>query len=147
MYAAETKLTKRVGVWQAGLAPLLDEQERRPEFDIHSYGRKILEKISNKVEQNQSVRKRISTGEKKLESTSIEFSTIVAEDGEDYEVCRLFLSTLMLCNCGNVAVCHGEDLSMGSLSIELLNSSFEPPTFIAPSVDVYQQNENSLPCA
>lgn len=147
VYAAETKLTKRVGVWQAGLAPLLDEQEKRPEFDIHSYGRKILEKISNKVEQNQSVRKRISTGEKKLESTSIEFSTIVAEDVEDYEVCRLFLSTLMLCNCGNVAVCHGEDSSMGSLSIELLNSSFETPTFVAPSVDVYHQNENSLPCA
>ena len=44
-YAAETHLTRRVGAWQDGLAPLLEEQECRPEFDIHDCGRRILETV------------------------------------------------------------------------------------------------------
>ena len=153
VYAAETQLTRRVGAWQAGLAPLLEEQEKRPEFDIHRCGRQILEK----VERNISVRKRTSTGNKKLESSSssssqnnvVGFSTIFAKDCEGYEVCRLFLSTLMLCNGGNVAMHNrgGDDNnieSLDSLNIELLNSAFQAPmeSFIAPSADNLHEKEN-----
>ena len=147
-YAAETQLTKRVGAWQEGLAPLLEEQEQRPEFDIHTVGRHILEKVERKL----SVRKRTSTGDKKLESSqnnTVAFGTIFSNDCEEYEVCRIFLSTLMLCNCGNIEMqTDGEDGdvvgSMDSLNIELLNSTFAPPmeTFIAPSADDSYQNDH-----
>jgi len=168
IYAAETQLTKRVGAWQTSLAPLLEEQEKRPVFDIHSCGRQILQSVERNL--SSSVRKRMSTGEKKLESSSsslssnssqknknaVGFSKIFPKDVENYEVCRLFLSTLMLCNCGNVTVHkNGGDgdggiESLDSLSIELLDSTFQPPmeSFVAPSAnaveDLQQNNENSM---
>jgi len=149
IYAAETQLTKRVGAWQAGLAPILEEQETRPEFDIHSLGRQILESVEDKL----TIKKRTVTGEKKLDGPSsglgdtksniIGFRQI-SQDKEEYEVCRLFLSTLMLCNCGNLIVHDGNDVSSTeSLQIELLNSKFEAimDEFLAPSV----QKESGLP--
>jgi condensin-2 complex subunit H2 len=140
IYAAETQLTKRVGAWQSGLAPILEEQEKRPEFDIHTVGRQILQSVEDKL----STRKRSATGEKKLDTASgngsgcniIGFRQL-SKDKEEYEVCRLFLSTLMLCNCGNVLVHDGKDVaSTDSLQIELLNAKFEEvmKEFLAPSV-------------
>jgi hypothetical protein len=65
-------------------------------------------------------RKRTHAGEKRLDASSLSsssgdgggrndnnvigFSTIVARDCEVYEVCCLFLSTLMLCDRSNIAV-------------------------------------------
>ena len=148
-YAAETELTKRVGKWQSGLAPLLEEQEKRPEFDIHSYGKQILERVERNLT---SVRKRTSTGDKKPSSSQtnneVGFSTIIAsKDCEDYEVCRLFLSTLMLCNCGNIAMHNGGNgevvETMDSLNIELLDATFQPPMENFDLEDeVLYQNEN-----
>ena len=145
IYAAETQLTKRVGAWQSGLAPMLDEQEKRPEFDIHSMGRQILQSVEEKL----STRKRGATGHKKLDATPIITSDGVnngnvvgfqqiSKDYEEYEVCRLFLSTLMLCNSGNVKVHDGYDVySTNSLEIELLNSKFEAvmEEFLVPSIE------------
>ncbi|KAL3807204.1 hypothetical protein ACHAXA_008916, partial [Cyclostephanos tholiformis] len=150
IYAAETQLTKRVGRWQMGLAPLLEVQEERPEFNIHQVGRQILERIERGI----SVRKRTSTGEKRLDSTSasggsrnniVRFSTIVRNDCEEYEVCRVFLSTLMLCNCGNIALQNGGDGDdvelVDSFKIELLNSTFRPPmeSLFTPLDDTHPQ--------
>lgn len=139
IYASETQLTKRVGMWQNGLVPILEEQERRPEFDIHSIGRDILQRVEDKL----SIRKRTAMGDKKLvtsnqangKANTIGFQSI-SKDCEEYEVCRLFLSTLLLCNSGNINVHDGNDVgSAKSLEIELLNSKFEVPTegFLAPS--------------
>ena len=142
MYAKETQLTKRVGAWQSGLAPLLEEQEERPAFDIHDVGRDILDTMESTLT---NVRKRTSTGEKKVDKSSsqnnrVGFSTIFAKDCEDYEVCRVFLSTLMLCNCGNVAIHNGEDGNQlaKDLQMELLDAVFQPTmeTFLAPSEQV-----------
>jgi len=137
IYAAETQLTKRVGKWQEGLAPILEAQEDRPEFDIHETGRQILEKMELSI----NAKKRTSSGEMKLASSNIvNFSTIVPKDCEEYELCRLFLSTLMLCNTRNIAVKKSEDgehvESIESFDIELLNSEFLTPmdvSFIDPS--------------
>ena len=144
----ESQLTKRVGAWQEGLAPILEEQATRPEFDIHGLGRQILESIEDKL----STKKRTATNEKKLDATSSGLdkkSNIIgfrqlSKDKEEYEVCRLFLSTLMLCNCGNAIVHDVNDISSTeSLQIELLNSKFEElmDEFLAPSV----QEGNGLP--
>jgi hypothetical protein len=130
---------------------MLEAQEERPEFDIHRRGRQILEKLDRSI----SVRKRLATGEKRLDSSLggggnnvVGFSTIVAKDCEDYEVCRLFLSTLMLCNCGNIAVQKAGDEDDGevvdSFEIELLNSTFRPPmeSFFAAIENNVHQKEN-----
>ena len=146
MYAKETQLTKRVGAWQSGLAPLLEEQEERPEFDIHDVGREILDTMENTLT---NVRKRTSTGQKKIDKLSsnsnrIGFSSIFSKGCEDYEVCRVFLSTLMLCNCGNIAIHNsgdGERLAK-DLQIELLDAMFQPPmeTFLAPSEEALMED-------
>mmetsp|Transcript_16838 Transcript_16838/g.28504 ORF Transcript_16838/g.28504 Transcript_16838/m.28504 type:complete len:787 (-) Transcript_16838:1067-3427(-) len=142
MYAKETQLTKRVGAWQTGLAPLLEEQEERPAFDIHDVGRDILDTMESTLT---NVRKRTSTGEKKVDKSSsqnnrVGFSAIFAKDCEDYEVCRVFLSTLMLCNCGNIAIHNGGDGERlaKDLQVELLDAMFQPPmeTYLAPSEQV-----------
>ena len=142
MYAKETQLTKRVGAWQTGLAPLLEEQEERPAFDIHDVGRDILDTMESTLT---NVRKRTSTGEKKVDKLSsqknrVAFSAIFAQECEDYEVCRVFLSTLMLCNCGNIAIHNGGDGERlaKDLQVELLDAMFQPPmeTYLAPSEQV-----------
>ena len=110
-----------------------------------------------------NVRKRTSTGEKKLAAASsigagnannsnnvVAFSSIFEKDCEDYEVCRLFLSTLMLCNHGNVTVhdssgSDGEIIeSLDSIKIELLDNVFQPPmeAYIAPSAENVYEKEN-----
>ena len=149
-FAAESHLTRRVGAWRAGLEPILEAHEGRPEFDIHASGRRILERVERGI----SARKRTHAGEKRLDASSsssssgggggrnnnaIGFSTIVARDCEVYEVCRLFLSTLMLCDRGNIAVHKagdGDDAVelADSFDIELLNPTFQPPmeSFFAP---------------
>ena len=139
-YAAETQLSRRVGTWQAGLEPMLEEQERRPEFDIHGCGRKILDTAERKL----AGRKRLAGGEKKSESQTIDFASVITRDCEDYEVCRFFLSTLMLCNCGNVKMhtAIGDDSfalteSMDTLRLELVDPDFKPPAegFLVPSAE------------
>ena len=56
-YALSSQLTDRVNQWQERLAPILEEEERRAEFDIHAYASRIIELaqqeiIRNKVEPN-----------------------------------------------------------------------------------------------
>ena len=48
-YAVETQLSKRVSIWQDRLALILDEEENRPEFNIQSYGKKILNHVQANV--------------------------------------------------------------------------------------------------
>jgi condensin-2 complex subunit H2 len=42
-FAFSTKLTERVSMWQAKLAPILEDEERRATFDIHRYSQDLLE--------------------------------------------------------------------------------------------------------
>ena len=42
-YALSTQLTDRVNLWQERLAPILEEEERRAEFDIHAYASRVIQ--------------------------------------------------------------------------------------------------------
>jgi len=42
-FSISTKLTERVNMWQAKLAPILQDEERRAVFDIHRYSQDLLE--------------------------------------------------------------------------------------------------------
>lgn len=42
----QTELAARVSSWRHKIQPLLDEQDARPAFDIHSYGDQILDRLA-----------------------------------------------------------------------------------------------------
>lgn len=43
--AARTDLSDRVGGWRARIGPILEEESRRTEFDIHDYGQRVLDRL------------------------------------------------------------------------------------------------------
>ena len=43
----QTELAARVSTWRQKIQPLLDEQDARPAFDIHSYGDQILGRLAS----------------------------------------------------------------------------------------------------
>ena len=126
-YATETNLTKRVGDWQSRLAPILDEEEERPEFNIHNYGERVIEIMEEEIESNDK-----SKDPKKANVVS--FSEI-ARGCKTYEICRLFLASLNLSSSGNVAF---TSKSMDSLEMKLLSTQVDCPmeTYMAPSASV-----------
>jgi len=136
-----------VGDWQSRLSPILEEEERRPEFDIHRYGDRIMQTVMEEVEQ-----KKTQDGDLKLSAagqsspTNIVDFRSVTEGQEEYEVCRLFLSSLMLCNSGNVILTHEHNgasvATPDLLKIELLQGQVDRPmeTYLAPSVATGQEN-------
>lgn len=77
------------------------------------------------------------------EKNVVDFAKL-SEKCERYEVCRLFLASLMLSNTGNVVVAQDEDFDgsakvSGSLRFELLDSKVDSPmeTFFSPNaIDV-----------
>jgi condensin-2 complex subunit H2 len=176
-FKAETHLSKRVDDWQSRLAPILEEEEERPEFNIRVYGERILsalqdDQASRKKEQtnfgsddneNDDTSNNSKKEDKKTrrttnkESNSDDSATsksllendknlshfkVVTENCDKYEVCRLFLSSLMLCNSGNVTLRHEEDGKISTtetLQMELLHNNYAKPT------DTFQQQAQEPP--
>jgi len=138
-YAYETQLTRRVDHWQSRLAPILEEENHRPEFDIHAYGRGIVDELSKQ--------KKVKQFQAKIEGTDedfVDFRTIT-RGCESYQVGRLFLASLMLANTGNVDLipsgnvdgnesCDDElsGLSMKLLKVNLTKpmDDYQPPDFM-----------------
>lgn len=129
-YATETNLHRRIGEWQDRLAPILDKEEARPEFDIHVYGERVVNKVRERIESTSNDSKRNHT----RKATNF---LSVTRHSEPYEVCRLFLASLSLSNSGNLRFNAEEGVvsTPESLQIELLESTIERPmdTFLAPS--------------
>ena len=127
-YRTETNLTKRVGDWQSKLFPILEEEEARPEFDIHVYGEHVIKSIKNTDGSD-------FIGGSKHSKTH--FSSMT-KTMQQYDVCRLFLASLSLINSGNIKINANEGQVIGpdSFVIELVNSIVNRPmeTYLAPSV-------------
>ncbi|KAF1784009.1 Condensin-2 complex subunit H2, C-terminal [Phytophthora cactorum] len=115
-YVRETDLSKKVSDWQDKLSPLLKQQDTRPPFDIHLYGREIIGRLeeeqknaslamhSKTTKRDKNKRARLEPASDEEES-AVPFETLV--DGKSqFEVCRLFLASLQLANNGNVALSH-----------------------------------------
>jgi condensin-2 complex subunit H2 len=131
-YAAETKLSVRVGQWQGKLLPLLEEEDRRPVFDIHQYGDTVIQKMEKqirKVESSDTNNTNIS------KSTKVVAFSEITRDCQPFDVCRMFLAALSLNNSGNIQFTN--DSMLNSLKVELINSDIEHPmeTYLAPSVE------------
>lgn len=86
-YAIETQLTKRVNDWQSKIEPLLEEEVKHPEFNIHNYGEMICNEL-----------KSLNNKEKVMS-----FNDLVKEC-DNYEICRKFLSVLMMANENRVII-------------------------------------------
>jgi condensin-2 complex subunit H2 len=56
-YALNTQLTDRVSQWQAKLSPILEEEEKRAEFDIHKYSSRVIEMAQQQMQQFKAKRK------------------------------------------------------------------------------------------
>ncbi|KAG3246953.1 hypothetical protein PI124_g8346 [Phytophthora idaei] len=115
-YVRETDLSKKVSDWQDKLSPLLKQQDTRPPFDIHLYGREIIGRLeeeqknaslamhSKTTKRDKNKRARLEPASDEEES-AVPFETLV--DGKSqFEVCRLFLASLQLANNGNLALSH-----------------------------------------
>jgi condensin-2 complex subunit H2 len=105
-YASETQLSKRVGLWQSQIIPVLAVEEKRPDFEIHSHSRSIIQQLVQE--------------QKKANHKEFDFQTLV-KDCEPYGVCRSFISALMLCNSENIVL---KNSSKGGLLVELLNAEY-----------------------
>lgn len=126
-FAFSTKLTDRVAKWQAKLAPILEEEERRAEFDIQKYSTSLLESAKHGLQRM----KRKSDGTEHAATKTVEFASLTKNCTQS-DVCRLFLASLTLANSGNICINEGAT----SYSFEVISSHVERPmeTYRAPSV-------------
>jgi hypothetical protein len=137
IYARETGLSARVSQWTQKLEPLLDEQERRPQFDLHNYADTVLSNIDSNL--------KISKTSGKKDKNTLDFGEIVQGQSTE-EVCRMFLACLQLANQGNVSVLPPTEREMdsaahtgafhGTFGLKLHNSSRRQDieNYRAPSV-------------
>jgi condensin-2 complex subunit H2 len=126
-FALNSELSDRVSKWQERLAPILEEEERRAEFDIHKYSEKILKESA---QQGLGRLKRKSDGSSGASTSKVDFESI-AQNCSQSDVCRLFLASLSLANSGNLKVEEGAP----TYRFDLISSNVERPmeTYRAPS--------------
>lgn len=92
--------------------PILDDEENRPEFDIHAYTQRVVSSIENVCSEDPD--------------DMVDFHAIT-EKCLHYDVCRIFLASLSLSNSGNVKLVHDVSDDCSSLGIQLLNSEIDRP--------------------
>jgi len=116
-YSVETQLSKRVAVWQRRLAPILDDEVDRRDFDIYKYEENVLKSVESEIEEKQQ-----NNNKDSLIPSNILFSSITKKH-QPYEVCRIFLTSLMLCNSEDIRLVQddfSEVASPESLLIEMV---------------------------
>jgi hypothetical protein len=85
----EENLVARIAEWHNRLQPILETQEARRGFDIQECATELLEQMEGDAEGG--------------DDHTVGFGKLV-NGREPWEICRYFLSSLLLINCGNVEV-------------------------------------------
>ncbi|XP_015980811.1 condensin-2 complex subunit H2 isoform X2 [Rousettus aegyptiacus] len=118
-FVQETELSQRIREWEGTVQPLLQEQEQRVPFDIHTYGDQLVSKFS---QLNQWC----------------PFAELVAGQPA-FEVCRSMLASLQLANDYTVDIAQqpGLEAAVDTMSLRLLthqraHTRFQ--TYAAPSM-------------
>ena len=101
-YQEEMRLVARINDWHERLEPILAVQEGRQGFDIQECAAELLDNIRH----TQSERKHEP---QQQQQENVEFASMV-RGKEPWEVCRFFLSSLLLVNCGNIQVASKDPL-------------------------------------
>ncbi|KAM6419477.1 condensin-2 complex subunit H2 isoform 2-T2 [Pluvialis apricaria] len=117
-YAQETELSQHIRCWEEKMGPLLQEQEERTSFDIHSYGDALASRCAD-------------LGEWRT------FASLVAGQ-PPFEVCRYMLASLQLANdyVVELAQAPGLEQALDTLRLRLLTHqrpherfhTFQPPS-------------------
>lgn len=97
-YQEEMRLVARINDWHARLEPVLEVQEGRRGFDVQECAIELLDTI--RAEQPAPAAEA---------PRDVAFAHMV-HGREPWEVCRYFLSSLLLMNCGNIALVSREPL-------------------------------------
>ncbi|XP_019399378.1 PREDICTED: condensin-2 complex subunit H2 isoform X1 [Crocodylus porosus] len=118
-YARETVLSRRICDWEDKMGPLLQEQEDRTVFDIHSYGDRLASRFERMGEWRS-------------------FASLVAGQPA-FEVCRYMLASLQLANDYTVEVAQepGLEEAVDTVRLRLLTQERAHErfhTYTAPSV-------------
>ena len=138
-FALTTKLTERISNWQAHLAPILEEEERKATFDIHLYSDMFLESAIETRQENKRKSLDRSNENQQYQQQSelfnkntnvVDFKSI-ADGCTQSDICRLFLASLSLANSGNLKIEEGAL----SYQFEVISSKVDKPmeTYRAPS--------------
>lgn len=103
------QLYANVKRWEEQLAPVLKEFESRPEFNIHNYSTKFLAKLSDMYKDGN-------------QDKVIPFSRLVHGQPR-YEICRRFLTCLILTNHGNTDIVYEtEEERLNKFGLKLLKA-------------------------
>lgn len=137
-FALTTKLTERISQWQAHLMPILEEEERKSNFDIHLYSEMLLESA---IETRQENKRKSMDGsnennkQQQFEHSDgnpniVEFKS-VADGCSQSDICRFFLASLSLANSGNLKIEEG----FSDYRFEILSGKVDKPmeSYRAPS--------------
>lgn len=118
------ELYANVRAWQDMLEPVLKEQHKRPDFDIFNYGQDML----------------VAMGPEG--GTPVPFS-VLCQGLPRWEVCRRFLTILVLTNHGNTdIVVPREDDKLNGFSLQLINAKKDLPSLQDdPDEDKKKQKE------
>jgi len=104
------ELYANVRAWQDMLEPVLKEQHKRPDFDIFNYGQDML----------------VAMGPEG--GTPVPFS-VLCEGLPRWEVCRRFLTILVLTNHGNTdIVVYRDEEKLNGFSLQLINAKKDLPS-------------------
>ncbi|XP_076807363.1 condensin-2 complex subunit H2-like isoform X1 [Clavelina lepadiformis] len=106
LYIQETALGQRVKEWQQSIEPFLEDQDQRPEFDIHKYGDDMVLHFAD-IGQTKS------------------FASVV-NTKDPWSICRHFAATLQLANDGNFLLATDGDTSkdcVNTLQLKLLSQN------------------------
>ncbi|XP_022973800.1 condensin-2 complex subunit H2-like [Cucurbita maxima] len=100
----QTEMASRVSTWKQNIEHNMEEQDKHPPFDIHEYGKVIVEELSGEADKGGGI---------------MPFSDVV-EGQEKYNVARSFSALLQLVNNGDVELeksgAHGESICYTSVN-------------------------------
>lgn len=95
-FTRETKLVKRVNEWENRIVPILEEQDKHEEFDLHKNRDEIIDELKEKKEIDVPVAE-------------------LASERQSYEVSRMFVSLLQMVLLGKEFHLQAND---GNIKIE-----------------------------
>ena len=111
-FTRETKLVKRVNEWENRIVPILEEQDKHEEFDLHKNRDEIIDELKEKKEIDVPVAE-------------------LASERQSYEVSRMFVSLLQMvllgrefhlqANDGNIKIASGG--LCNDMKVKLLNEN------------------------
>ncbi|GBG63417.1 hypothetical protein CBR_g38039 [Chara braunii] len=118
----QSELAARVAEWKTKIEPALEVQDARPEFDIHAYGERLLDRL-----EVATATQGIAASQQKSNGKKSSFSNLVS-GFKKYDVSRSFAAMLQLVNNGNIKLeLEGNSLpfcftASNTFSVRLLNT-------------------------